>query len=132
MITMQELLGAHKLEDCTLEQIDNLKSLLARLNKLRADWGKPMIVTSGLRDEADMKRIYKSDNYPKRSKHLFGLAVDISDPNLELNAWLKENDSARMKLYGFWGELDTKNWTHLQIVPMGSYNPKTDLRWFKA
>lgn len=130
MITMQELLGKHKLEDCTEEQKKNLKDLLVKLNVLRKAWGKPMTITSGLRTNEDMKRIYKSDIYPKKSKHLFGLAVDISDPSLKLNAWLKEDNSKRMKEFGFWGELKTTNWTHLQIVPMASYNIKTDVRWF--
>lgn len=132
MITMRELLGNHDLANCTEEQKANLQELLKRINELRKDWGKPLRVTSGLRTEADMERIYKSKVYPKKSKHLFGQAVDIYDPQLKLNAWLKENDSARMKKYGFWGELTTTNWTHLQIVPMGSYKPKTDIRWFKS
>src|SRR5207245_1040711 len=130
MITLQEILGSHKIEDCTEEQKTNLSILLERVNKLRQDYGKPLTITSGLRDDADMKRIYKSDNYPKKSKHLFGQACDISDTNLELNTWLKENNSERMKQYSLWGELTTTNWTHLQIVPMGSYNPQTDIRWF--
>jgi len=130
MFSMKELLKDKKIDDCTPEQKANLEDLLVRLNRLRADYGKPLTVTSGLRNDADMKRIYKSDNYPKKSKHLFGQAVDISDPKLELNAWLKENDSARMKQYGLWGELTTTNWTHLQSVPMASYDKKTDKRWF--
>ena len=130
MITMRELLGSHNLAGCTDEQKANLADLLKRINELRKDWGQPLRITSGLRTEADMERIYKSKVYPKKSKHLFGQAVDIYDPELKLNAWLKENDSARMKQYGFWGELTTTNWTHLQIVPMSSYKAKTDVRWF--
>jgi len=130
MFTMQELLGPHKLGECTPEQKVNLTVLLAKLNKLRADYGKPLKVTSGLRNDVDMKRIYKSDVYPKKSKHLFGQAVDISDPKHELINWLKEDNSRRMKLYGFWGENLTTNWCHLQMVPMSSYKETTDVRWF--
>lgn len=131
MITMRELLGHHDLAKCTDEQKANLNELLKRVNELRKDWGQPLRITSGLRTDADMERIYKSKVYPKKSKHLFGQACDIYDPELKLNAWLKENDSARMKKYGLWGELTTTNWTHIQITPMGSYKVKTDIRWFK-
>lgn len=130
MFTMSELLGAHKLAECTPEQKVNLETLLIKLNKLRADYGKPLKVTSGLRNDADMVRIYKSTTYPKKSKHLFGQAVDISDPNQELINWLKEDNSRRMRLYGFWGELGTTNWCHLQMVPMVSYKETADIRWF--
>lgn len=129
MISMKELMGAHNATECTEEQLLNLKELLLRVNRLRADWGKPLTVTSGLRSDADMERIYKSKKYPHFSKHLFGQACDLADDG-SLMAWLKENNSERMKLYNLWGEEGTKGWVHVQIVPMGSYNPKTDLRWF--
>lgn len=129
MISMKELLGPHKLESCTPEQSKNLHVLLLKLNELRKDWGKPLTVTSGLRTHDDMRRIYKSDVYPKKSKHLFGQAVDFKDDG-SLMSWLKENDSARMKKYGLWGENGTDGWCHLQIVPMASYKLKTDIRWF--
>lgn len=129
MITMKELLGSHSIAECTEDQLLNLKQLLDRVNLLRAEWGKPITVTSGLRNEADMKRIYKSDNFPKKSKHLFGQACDFAD-NGDLMSWLKENDSERMKRYNLWGENNTTGWVHVQIVPMGSYNSKTDKRWF--
>jgi uncharacterized protein YcbK (DUF882 family) len=129
MITMKELLGDHNATECTQDQLINLKELLFRINRVRADWGKPMIVTSGLRNDADMERIYKSKNYPKKSRHLFGQACDIKDDG-SLMSWLKEDNSARMKQYDLWGELGTNGWVHLQIVPMGSYDPKTDIRWF--
>ena len=129
MIVLKELLNPHNVTECTDSQLVNLNELLARVNKVRADWGKPMTVTSGLRTNADMERIYHSKIYPKMSKHLFGQACDIADDG-SLMSWLKENDSARMKQYNLWGELGTNGWVHLQIVPMGSYDPKTDIRWF--
>jgi len=132
MISMKELLGPHKLEDCTPEQVTNLTELLERINQLRTDYGKPLTVTSGLRTLEDMKRIYKSDVFPKKSNHLFGRAVDFADPSKALYNWLRENDSARMKQYNLWGELDTNGWVHVQIVPMSSYKKETDIRWFKA
>lgn len=129
MITMKELLGAHSINECTPEQKLYLDMLLERVNKLRKDWGKPLVVTSGLRNAADMERIYKSKNYPKKSKHLFGQACDFKDDG-SLYKWLMENDGERLKQYNLWMELGTKGWVHVQIVPMASYNPKTDVRWF--
>lgn len=130
MISMKELLGQHTESECTSEQLANLYLLLASLNELRKGWGKPMTITSGLRNEADMERIYKSKVYPKKSKHLFGLAADISDPKLELYNWLIANDCAMLKKYKLWMEKGTSNWVHVQIVPMGSYNSSTDIRVF--
>lgn len=129
MIVMKELLGLHSIDECTEEQESNLNILLERVNQLGKDWGKPLTVTSGLRNDADMERIYKSKKYPRMSKHLFGQACDLKDDG-SLVSWLKENNSARMKQYKLWGEEGTNGWVHLQIVPMGSYNPRTDVRWF--
>jgi uncharacterized protein YcbK (DUF882 family) len=127
---MKELLGAHSQSECTDEQTVNLTILLDRLNKVRVAWGKPMTITSGLRNDADMERIYKSKKYPRMSKHLFGQAADISDPKLELYNWLIANDCAMLKKYNLWMEKGTTNWVHVQIVPMASYNLKTDIRVF--
>ena len=129
MISMKELLGAHSLDELSQDQLMNLQTLLARVNQLRQEWGKPITITSGFRDHADMKRIYKSDVYPKLSKHLFGQACDMQDDG-SLMKWLKENDSTRMKKFGLWGEQGTNGWVHVQIVSMRSYDKKTDLRWF--
>ena len=42
----------------TTPEIDaNLKDLLDKINIVRKTWGKPMLVTSGLRDLEDHKRI---------------------------------------------------------------------------
>lgn len=87
----------------TTPEIDsNLAILLERVNKIRSEWGKPMTVTSGLRSMEDHLRIYADkgitdpSKIPMKSKHLVGAAVDISDPDLEITAWLKENDSQRL------------------------------------
>lgn len=129
MITLEELLGRHNIDDCTVIQKTNLNNLLTKLNQLRTDWNKSMIITSGLRNDLDMKRIYGSDKYPHGSKHLLGQACDLKDDG-SLMLWLKENNSERMKKYGLWGEEGTNGWVHVQSVSMGSYNKVTDIRWF--
>ena len=136
MISMNELLnGKYKLEDQTPEIQANLAILLERVNKIRALWNAPLRVTSGLRTIEDHLRIYAEKGItdpakiPMHSKHLTGAAVDIFDPDLSLTAWLKENDSQRLKDAELWCEEGNKNWVHFQCVPYGSWvEGKT--RWF--
>lgn len=136
MISMDELLNnKYKLEDQSQEFQDNLNILLERVNKIRTLWGKPMTVTSGLRTMEDHLRIYREKaakagvpfdeaKVPKKSKHLYGQAVDIADSGLELTAWLKANPQT-MEEIGLWCEEGNANWVHFQIVP-----PKSGNRWF--
>lgn len=132
MITMSELLKGAKLEDQDDAIQSNLKELLEKINKIRALYGKPMVVTSGLRTMEDHLRIYKEkgitdkSKIPMKSKHLSGQSVDISDPKQELQKWCKENEKALQDI-GLWMEdfQYTKTWCHFQVVP-----PKSGKRWF--
>lgn len=132
MITMDELLHGAKLEDQTPEVQSNLQILLERINKIRAEWGKPMRVTSGFRAMADHLRIYKAKGItdlkriPMKSKHLIGAAVDIYDPKQELQKWCKANEPSLVKA-GLWMEdfSATPTWCHFQMMPPGSGK-----RWF--
>lgn len=130
MIAMQELLGTYKLEDQPQATQDNLTELLKRVNIVRTEWGKPMTVTSGLRSMEDHLRIYAAKGItdptkiPMHSHHLYGEAVDISDPKLEFTAWLKA-DPKILENAGLWCEQGNANWVHFQIVP-----PKSGNRWF--
>lgn len=119
MITLKEL-NPHNYP--TTPEIDeNLGILLERINKIRASWGKPMTVTSGLRSQADQQRIN-----PKAplSKHLIGCACDILDEGLELTQWLKDNP-LELEHAMLWCEEGNKNWVHFQTLP-----PKSGRRWF--
>ena len=97
-----------------------------------------MSVTSGYRSEADHLRIYTEkakkeckpfdkSKVPMGSQHLRGAAVDISDPNKELQSWCKENvkllESAELWMEDFSA---TPNWCHFQI-----FAPKSGNRFFK-
>lgn len=137
MITWKEILGKNRLEDQSQEIQDNLKVLHYRINIVRKIWRKPMIVTSALRTMDDHIRIYKNiakrkgvefdiDKVPMGSNHLKGRAIDIYDPNRELQNWIKENMDV-MEAIGFWFESfdHTPNWTHWQIVP-----PRSGRRFF--
>jgi uncharacterized protein YcbK (DUF882 family) len=121
MITLKELnKNGYK---TTPEQDANLAILLERMNKVRAAYGKPMTVTSGLRSDADQARI--NPKAPK-SKHLLGQACDIKDPNGELDEWCKANVKLLEEI-GLWIEdaAYTVGWTHFQIV-----GPKSGRRFF--
>jgi uncharacterized protein YcbK (DUF882 family) len=131
MISIDELLNnKYKLADQSIEIQKNLAVLLERVNKIRTEWGKPMTVTSGLRSMEDHLRIYKEkgitdiSKIPMQSRHLTGRAVDISDPKLELTAWLK-GDPKHLENAELWCEEGNKNWVHFQIVP-----PLSGKRWF--
>ena len=131
MISRDELMSGFDFDSLPSNQQYNIGVLLDRVNKIRTLWNKPMIVTSGYRSMKHHLEIYaaKGITDPKRipmqSKHLTGEAVDISDPNLELTKWLKENDSQRLKDVLLWCEEGNANWTHFQITP-----PKSGNLWF--
>lgn len=102
----------------TEEQSRNLPILLERINKVRQAYGKPMIVTSGIRSEADQKRINPS---APKSNHLKALACDISDPNGDLFRWLLQNLD-KMKEWGLYLEdfRYTPTWVHFQAIAPAS------------
>lgn len=100
----------------------NFKVLLERMNEIRQAYGKPMIVTSGLRsDEKQAELIAQGKSTAKFSKHLAGAACDIYDPKKELAAWCLANEAV-LKRIGLWCEHPdyTSNWVHFQIMAPGS------------
>ncbi len=132
MISWKEILKHNSLESQPKDIKENLKVLHYRINIVRKIWRKPMVVTSGLRSKEDHLRIYKNiarrkgkefdiRKVPMRSKHLFGQAIDIYDPNKQLQQWIKDNIDV-MEAIGFWFESfdHTPNWVHFQIIPPGS------------
>lgn len=137
MITMSEILkNEGKFEDFSPEIQANLKVLLDKANRLRAKYGKPLIVTSGIRSMEHHLEIYAQkgitdkNKIPMKSKHLFGQAVDFYDPKKELQSWCLVNKDF-LKELGVWLEdfNHTPNWVHIQIVPYGSYKEGKSI-WF--
>lgn len=117
MITMKELNPDNLPLEGAVER--NMKTLFERMNELRGIWGRPMIVTSGLRsDEKQKALIAEGKSKARLSRHLFGAACDIFDPNKELGRWCLENESVLVKI-GLWCEHPdyTRNWVHFQIIP---------------
>lgn len=133
MISMKELLsGQANFDDLDKDVQDNLNQLFLKVNIIRKEYGKPMIVTSGLRTKKHHLEIYASKGIyppkvPMKSNHLFGRAVDFADGDGKLKKWILEN----MKLIeeiGLYMEdfAATKTWVHFQINP-----PKSGNRFFK-
>lgn len=122
MISMNEILmGRAKFDDLDFETQENLTILHERINQLRTAYGKPLKVNDGYRRPQDIPK-----NGAKKSKHLFGQAIDLDDDDTHyLWDWVKENLEL-MKEIGLWiedprwthGKIGT--WMHFQIVPPGS------------
>lgn len=111
----------------TLEIDANLAILYDRINQVRTAYGKPMIVTSGLRSwqqQRDLIEAGKSN--ATHSKHMTGQAVDILDSDGSLHTWILINIDLMINI-GFWFESfqSTPNWAHFQIVP-----PESGKRFF--
>jgi uncharacterized protein YcbK (DUF882 family) len=133
MITMNELLSNQASFDSLDKDVqENLNQLFLKVNIVRKEYGKPMIVTSGLRTKKHHLEIYARKGIyppkvPMKSNHLFGRAVDFADGDGKLKKWILEN-IALMEEIGLWMEdfNATKTWVHFQINP-----PKSGNRFFK-
>lgn len=123
MISMKEL-NPHGYP--TTPEIDaNLAVLYDRINQVRLAYGAPMVVTSGLRSEAQQEALIASGrSTATKSKHLVGAAVDIADADGSLNHWCKENEDF-LKQIGLWLETRQGPWQHLQCLP-----PASGHQWF--
>ena len=123
--SLTELLnaGQHHWKESEIDPVikRNLEDLILKVNSL--GYNPPMRASSCLRSIKDQQRIN-----PKAmgSSHLYGCAVDISDPTGELAKWLK-NNTRKLEVRGLWMENPekTKGWCHLQ-----SYSPKSMNRIF--
>jgi uncharacterized protein YcbK (DUF882 family) len=123
VIIFKEIIKDIPINDIPINIQHNIEDLLLRMNLIRASYGKPMIITSGLRTDADQRRIN-----PKhlKSKHLIGKACDVSDPNQTLQSWLTKN-VVMLEIAGLWCEdfSATPSWVHFQSEP-----PKSGKRFF--
>jgi len=99
----------------------NLMVLYLRINKVRSAYGSPMVITSGLRSEADQMRINPS---APKSKHLIGAACDVLDQDEKLNDWCKSNEALLQEIR-FWMEERQGGWQHFQ-----TYAPSSGKLWF--
>lgn len=134
MITLKEIIGLTEFSSLSPEMQDNLNTLLERVNKLRNLYGKPMRVTSGLRTMESHLAIYAKkgitdkSKIPLASKHLYGAALDVSDPKQELQKFILGLSEQELEELGLFFESFeySKNWVHAQVIP-----PKSGKRFFK-
>ena len=94
MITKEEYLKGQTLPE-QYEEI--MKELLKRLNNFRAEYGKPMIVTSGYRTHEHNKEIGGSPF----SKHCMASACDFADSDSDIKTFVLNDPDvlARCGLY---------------------------------
>lgn len=117
-ITVQEVLQGRDAEyPLTPESKKNLDKLLSAVNRLRAFYGKPMIVTSGYRPG----KYNKAAGGAGRSCHLTCEAVDFADADGKLKEWCSTNlDKLEACQLYMEHPANTPSWVHLQIRPTKS------------
>jgi len=120
MITREEILmGRDKVHPLTPEIEANLKKLLEAVNKFRAAYGKPLLVSSGWRPGS----FNTAAGGAKASAHMVALAVDFKDPDGFVDAFAAECDrKALLKQWGLWLERpeNTPGWCHLDCKDRGN------------
>ena len=120
-VTREEvLMGRDAIAPLTVELEMNLTKLLACLNKFRAAYGKPLLVSSGYRPPQINNQVTGA---AKKSNHMKCLACDFKDPDGELAKWCLLNLDV-LKGCELWLEAPSKTpgWCHLQCVPPKSGN----------
>jgi hypothetical protein len=128
-ISPGEILMGREVENpLTPEMKQNLDKLLIAVNRMRAFWGKPLVVSSGYRPPAQNA----AAGGAKASNHMKCAAVDFRDPNGDLARWLLANLHI-LEDCGLWMESPASThkpetgarWVHVQIYP-----PKSGRRVF--
>lgn len=121
MITKDELLMGRDetFKDQYTQQIsDNIDHLLDVMNIVRAEYGRPMRVTSGWRPATVNK---STAGAAPNSAHMTGEAVDISDGSGALRLWVLDNLELLTDLGLFMEDFNwTPNWVHFGIRKPGS------------
>jgi uncharacterized protein YcbK (DUF882 family) len=113
------LMGREVSNPLTPELTRNLDNLLISLNKLRAHWGKPLVVTSGYRPA----EFNKKAGGAKSSSHMTCEACDFRDSDGSLDKFLLENQQVLIDCGLYLEHPDaTPGWCHVQTRPPKSGN----------
>lgn len=125
MLTLKDLLTSsgkyperEKHKEVTPEVIKNAEALLSKVNALLKDLKIDKVsVSSGFRPSEVNAGIA---NAAKKSLHMQGSAVDLSDPDGKLDALIESRDDLKKK-YGLWQESPgaTKGWAHIDAKDRG-------------
>lgn len=112
----------HK-SDLTPEIVANAAILVERVHKLLKAFGEDRAVTSGWRPPSVNAATVGA---AVKSKHMSGQAIDLADPEDDLDAWCLANQD-KLEEFQLWLESPdaTPKWCHLQMVP-----PKSGRRVF--
>lgn len=130
MITSEDfMMGRNKIYPPSEAMLKNAEETIYRTNLLLSLYyqanqdAERTKVTSGYRPAIINAA---TPNAAPRSKHITCEAVDLADPEGELDDWCMDNGKA-LEQVGLWQEHPsaTKGWCHLQIVP-----PKSGRRVF--
>ena len=107
-------------DELTPEYLINAQKTVDRTNQLLNAFGERRNITSGWRPVSVNKIVPGAALY---SKHTRCLAVDISDPDGDLDEWCLDNQDVLTEI-GLWLEhpAATKGWCHVQVVPPKSGN----------
>ncbi len=113
------LMGRDKAYPLTQDLEENLDTLLRALNKFRALYGKPMVVSSGYRPGPFNAAAHGAAH----SNHMVCMACDFHDSDGSFAAWCLRNLNL-LEEAGVWLEDPryTHGWVHLQAVPPRSGN----------
>lgn len=118
MISRAELLQSRDTEYPLTPELEfNLGRLFHAVNLLRAEWGKPLIVTSGYRPG----KYNTAAGGATGSAHLTCEACDLQDTTGELARWIVR-DLTRLVRWGLYMEdfAHTTGWVHVQVRPTTS------------
>lgn len=114
---------AEYLSDMTAEILENATETVAKANQLLKAFGEDRKVTSGWRPPSVNAA---TPNAAAKSKHMTGQAIDLADPDGDLDDWCFDHLETLAEI-GLWLEspASTKGWCHVQILP-----PKSGKRVF--
>jgi hypothetical protein len=118
MITLQDFYKGRDKQyasELTAEIEGNALTTVQRANALLLQFGRSRAVHSGWRPAAVNAA---TPNAAPKSKHMKGQAVDLDDPEGDLDEWCLAHPEILEKI-GLWQEhpASTKGWCHVQIVP---------------
>lgn len=120
LISREEVVGGYPEADLTPLIEANLSKLLDALNKFRYAYGRPMMVSSGLRTRQSNDQL---SNSGKNSAHLSGEACDFHDIDRAITNFVMARP-AILEECGLYMEepAATPTWIHLGVRRPGSGN----------
>lgn len=128
ILQLSEYLGKFKDDpECDYDVLKNAQVILAKASELLSRAGYKVIkITSGFRPKSYNKQIGGSPT----SKHCYGQAIDLWDPDKSLGHWCLENLNTLEELGLYMEDLSTTHkdphrWVHLTYVA-----PKSGKRVF--